>query len=153
MQCRKQQRQRRRQQRRQRHARWFVVMDSCGQRRAERDGSSAWRRRQRRLRAAWRHEQLSIAMAWQQPSTTLRKKSAGPCRTTFNGTRTLPGRGRSTTRCLRTPMWWVVASRRLFIENFVPVQTLDGPVPQSSMDGVQDQILQRTAELVLKDPP
>ena len=31
---------------------------------------------------------------------------------------------------------------------FVPVQILDGPVPQSPMGGVQDQILQRTAELV-----
>ena len=34
------------------------------------------------------------------------------------------------------------------IEDFVPVQIFDGPVPQSSMGGVQDQILQRTAELV-----
>ena len=34
------------------------------------------------------------------------------------------------------------------IENFVQVQILDGRVPQSSMAGVQDQILQRTAELV-----
>ena len=36
------------------------------------------------------------------------------------------------------------------IETFVPVPILDVPVPQSSMDGVQDQILQRTAELVLE---
>ena len=38
-------------------------MDTSGQRRAERDGSSAWRRRQRRLRSWWRHEQQSIAMS------------------------------------------------------------------------------------------
>ena len=52
-------------------------------------------------------------------------------------------------------MWWVVAGRRLSWrcgsrtgENFVPVQTLDVPLPQSSLGGVQDQILQRTAKLV-----
>ena len=37
------------------------------------------------------------------------------------------------------------------LENFVPVQILDGPLPQSSMGGVQDQILQRTAELVCEE--
>ena len=44
---------------------------------------------------------------WQQPSTTLRQRVLGPCRTTFYGTRTLPGRGRSSTPCPWTPMWWV----------------------------------------------
>ena len=34
------------------------------------------------------------------------------------------------------------------IESFVPVQMIDVPVPQSTMGGVQDQILQRTAEMV-----
>ena len=34
------------------------------------------------------------------------------------------------------------------IESFVPVQMIDVPVPQSSMGGVQDQILQRSAEMV-----
>ena len=38
---------------------------------------------------------------WQQPSTTLRQRVLGPCRTTFYGTRRLPGRGRSSTRCPR----------------------------------------------------
>ena len=34
------------------------------------------------------------------------------------------------------------------IESFVPVQMIDVPVQQSSMGGVQDQILQCTAEMV-----
>ena len=37
------------------------------------------------------------------------------------------------------------------IENFVLVQILHGPVPQLEMGGVQDQNLQRTAELVLEE--
>ena len=53
-------------------------MDSSGQRRGERDGSSAWRSRQRRLRSWWRHEQQSIAMALAAAQHHSAPKSAGP---------------------------------------------------------------------------
>ena len=53
------------------------MMDSSGQRRAERDGSSAWRRRQRRLPSWWRHEQQSIVMALAAAQHHSAQKSAG----------------------------------------------------------------------------
>ena len=53
-------------------------MDSSGQCRGERDGSSAWRRRQRRLRSWWPHEQQSIAMALAAAQHHSAPKSAGP---------------------------------------------------------------------------
>ena len=143
-------------------------MDSSGQRRAERDGSSAWRRRQRRLRSWWRHEQQSMAMALAAAQHHSAPKSAGPVshyvqrnqNTAKEGTEfhamsedsDVVGGGRPASLVeMRHQDKLPRHSVEHSIENFVPVQILDGPVPQSSMSGVQDQILRRTAELVTEE--
>ena len=118
-----------------------------------------------RLRSWWRHEQQSIAAALAAAQHHSVEKSAGPVshnvlrnqNTAREGTEfyamsedsDVVGGGRSPSLVEvrqrdRVPRHSVVQ----IIENFVPVPILDGPVPQSSIGGVQDQILQRTAELV-----
>ena len=133
---------------------------------------SARRRRERRLRSMLRHERMSVAMALAE------KLHHSACRSVplkeelvehemYNaprGQKTASGRGTEFFDVFdeelgggRPPPLPEVAGpqarvlRRTvepIIESFVPVQMIDVPVPQSSMGGVLDHILQRTAEMV-----
>ena len=133
---------------------------------------SARRRRERRLRSMLRHERMSVAMALAEKlhhsacrSVPLKEELVEhEMHNAPRGQKTASGRGTEFFDVFdeelvggRPPPLPEVAGpqarvlRRTvepIIESFVPVQMIDVPVPQSSMGGVLDQILQRTADIV-----